>query len=96
MATLRNRLAKIEDRLRACRETVGSIPPVRREHTNEEIVEITLILFTYVYGGDEEAYIQGLVKNHGFDSENATEVAATVGRLFKKRQMIAPDPTHPV
>jgi hypothetical protein len=97
MATLRTRLARIEDRLRASWETRESMPhPARREYTDEEVVEIALILFAYVYEGDTEAYAQNLIKDHGFDFEKATEVSEMLDALLDEWRAVAPDPTRPV
>jgi hypothetical protein len=96
MATLRNRLARIEDRLLARRETEDSMPLVRREYTNEEIIEISLILLAYVYKGDTEAYAPGLVRDYSFEPEKATELAEFFGTLLAERRAVAPDPRRPV
>ena len=96
MATLRNRLARIEARLHAHRRTQESMPPVRRERTNEEIIEIFLMLLAYIYEGDTEAYAQGLVRDYGFDPEKATEFSEFLGTLLEERRAVAADPSRPV
>jgi hypothetical protein len=95
MATLRNRLARIEDRLRAQQEILDSTFPVRREYTNEEVIEIALILLAYVYEGDTEAYARGLAKDYGLDSEKATELAEFLGTLLEERRAVAADSRRP-
>jgi hypothetical protein len=96
MAALKDRLARIEDRLLAHRETLGSTPPVRPEPTVEELIETALIMLAYIYEGDTEAFAQFLVENQGVDPEEAKVCAGLVGVLLEERRAVGEDLTRPV
>jgi hypothetical protein len=96
VAALKDRLARIEDRLRARPGTLGSTPAVRREPTSDELIETALTLLTYVHEGDTEAFAQSLVKDHGSDSESAKECAEILGVLLEERRAVAEDPSRPI
>jgi hypothetical protein len=68
----------------------------RRVYTDEEIVEIALIQLAYVFGGSEQAYAEYLVKDDGLPSQEANEMAGTLGRILEERRKTAVNPGHPV
>lgn len=90
-----DRLGDLERRLEVLEAREASLPE-RREYTNEEIVEIGLILLAYVCEGNTEKFAKFLVKNSGTPFEEAQEIAGMFGRILEERRAVAPDPRYPV
>lgn len=90
-----DRLANLERRLEVLEAREASLPE-RREYTDEEIVEIALILLAYVHEGDVEAFAEYLAQDPDMPFEKAEEIAGGLGRILEERRAVAPDPRYPV
>ena len=90
-----DRLGNLERRLEVL-ESEEARSLERPQYTDEEIVEIGLILLAYVCEGSTEKYAEFLVKNTGTSFEEAEEIALTFGRILEERRAAALDPRFPV
>jgi hypothetical protein len=90
-----DRLGALERRLEVLEAREASLPE-RRKYTNEEIVEIGLILLAYVCEGSTKKFAEFLVKNLGAPFEEAQEIAGMLGRILEERRKTAPNPEYPV
>jgi hypothetical protein len=90
-----DRLGDLERRLDALEAREASLPD-RREFTDEEIVEIGLILLAYICEGSTEKFGEYLVKNSGTPFEEAEEIAGMFARILEERRAVALDPRYPV
>jgi hypothetical protein len=90
-----DRLARLARRLDGLADRSSRLPE-RREYTDEEIVEISLILLCYVCEGSTEKFAEFLVKNSGTPLAKAQEIAAGLGRILEHRGASAMDPAHPL
>jgi hypothetical protein len=90
-----DRLANLEQCLEVLEAREASLPE-RPEYTDEEIVEIGLILLAYVYQGDTERYAEYLVKEGGMPVREAEEFAGTIAHLLEERRKTAENPEYPV
>jgi hypothetical protein len=71
------RLLRLERRLDSMQAREARSPE-RPEYTDEEIVEIGLVLLAHVYEGDTERYArEHLVRDHGLPLQKAEEIAGT-------------------
>jgi hypothetical protein len=93
--TADDRLVSLGRRLDELEAEEASLPE-RREYTDEEIVEIGLILLAYIYEGDVGAYAQYLVKEGGMPVREAEEFAGTIAHLLEERRKTAENPEYPV
>jgi hypothetical protein len=90
-----DRLANLEHRLNVLETREASLPE-HREYTDEEIVEVGLILLAYVCEGNSEKFAEFLVKNLGTPFEKAQEIAGMFGRMLEERRAVALNPRCPV
>jgi hypothetical protein len=90
-----DRLGDLERRLEVL-EAEEARPLERPQYTDEEIVEIGLILLAYVHEGDVEAFAEYLLQDLDMPFEMAKEIAGGLGRILEERRAVAPDPRHPV
>jgi hypothetical protein len=90
-----DRLANLERRLEVLEAREANLPE-RRKHTNEEIVEIGLILLAYVCEGSTETFAEYLVKNLSTPFEKAQEIAGMLGHILEERRAVALHPRYPV
>jgi hypothetical protein len=96
MAALEDRVSRLEERHRQQSQESAWAKPMRVEMSNEEVVEVGLILLAYVFEGDTEAFAQMLVERNGVCMEDARETAGILGALLEMRRASAPDPARPV
>lgn len=68
----------------------------RREHTDDEIVDIVLVLMAYVPGWDVEGITEKLVQDLGVPFEDAERIAADLHQLLEERREDADNPDYPV
>lgn len=61
--------------------------PEHREMTEEEKIEVGLIMLAYVYEGDERAFAEHLGEDFGVRLEEATKIAADFGRILEERRV---------
>ena len=90
-----DRLGDLERRLEVLEaEEAHSLE--RPQYTDEEIVEIGLILLAYVCEGRTEQYAEFLAKNCDTSFEKADEIAGKLGRILEERRGVALDQRYPV
>jgi hypothetical protein len=80
----------------ALEASAASARLTRREHTDEEIVGIGLVLLAHVHDGDVRAFAEYLARDGGMPFEEAQEVAGTLGCILEERRKTAANPGHPV
>jgi hypothetical protein len=90
-----DRLTNLEQRLEVLEAREASLLE-RPEYTDEEIVEIGLILLAYIYEGDTERYAEFLALELGMPADEAEEVAPIFGRALEERRKTAENPEYPV
>jgi hypothetical protein len=91
-----DRLAALERRLDALLEARDASLPEPLEYTDEEIVEIGLILLAYVCEDDTEKVAGYLAKDSGTSFEETQEIAVMCGRILEERRAVALNPRCPL
>jgi hypothetical protein len=89
------RLAGLERHMDALEAREATFPE-HREMSEEEKIEVGLIMLAYVHEGDERAFAEHLKEDFGASLEEAAKFASWVGSILEERSAVAEDPRHPV